>query len=191
MELSSLCQSLTLCDDEDIVECDLNAEAKSVGEQKVALSLFGKILSTKTINRDGIISTLNFIWRTKEPLVMEVVGNNIFVVHFQLMEDRRRILCGGPWKFQDHLIVLEIPVGLGNYRESSFDKVSFWVQIHNLPLMCLNKEAGKSLGSQIGEVEEVDPGASGDCLGKYIRVRVKVNIKKPLRRGLRVKMDDG
>ncbi|KAL5852219.1 hypothetical protein ACOSQ3_007337 [Xanthoceras sorbifolium] len=40
----------------------------------------------------------------------------------------------------------------------------------------------------IGEVREIDTGASGDCLGKYIRVRVVLDISKPLQRFLKVNM---
>jgi hypothetical protein len=41
-------------------------------------------------------------------------------------------------------------------------------------------------------VKEVDDGATGDCIGKYIRVRVEINVGQPLRRILRVDvMHDG
>ncbi|KAK3198820.1 hypothetical protein Dsin_022235 [Dipteronia sinensis] len=33
---------------------------------------------------------------------------------------------------------------------------------------------------------DVDGGAVGDCVGKFMRVRVRINIKKPLKRWLRV-----
>ncbi|TXG58300.1 hypothetical protein EZV62_016129 [Acer yangbiense] len=74
----------------------------------------------------------------------------------------------------------------------SFNKVAFWVQIHNVPLLCMMVEIGKFLGGIIGEVKDVDEEKSGDCVGKYIRVRVIVNVDKPLRHILRVDvMRDG
>ncbi|XP_050222146.1 uncharacterized protein LOC126672240 [Mercurialis annua] len=189
MDIASLCESLSLSDDEDLVVCDLGEKARNVGESKIAHSLVGKVLSTKKVNREGFISAANYLWRTLKPMVVESVGENMFVVHFESLEDRRRIMGGGPWRFQELLIVLEAPTGLGNYSTMKFDKTSFWVQIHNLPLMGMTREAGLSLGAQIGEVEEVDPGATGDCLGKYLRVRVKMDITKPLKRGLKVKLE--
>ncbi|XP_050229355.1 uncharacterized protein LOC126678502 [Mercurialis annua] len=189
MDLPALCQSLSLSDEEDVVVCDLGAAAREVGEKKIATSLFGKVLSTKRVSRDGFISTIKYVWKTKDPLVIETVGSNLFIFHFGSEADRRRVLMGGPWNYQEYLLVLEAPTGIGDITEAKFNLVPFWIQIHQLPLMCLNKEAGLSLGKQIGEVEEVDHGASGDCLGKYIRVRVKVDVTKPLKRGLKVRVD--
>ncbi|XP_050217629.1 uncharacterized protein LOC126668481 [Mercurialis annua] len=190
MDLTSLCQSLSLSDDEEFDVCDLGTIAREAGVQKVVNSLFGKVLSTKRVSREGFISTMSFVWRTKEPMVVEMIGINQFVIHFGSMEDKIRVLGGGPWNLEDWLIALENPSGLGDHNDAKFDTIPFWVQIHNLSLLCQNREAGRSLGAQIGSVEEVDPGASEDCLGKFIRVRVKVDITKPLKKGLRVKVDD-
>ncbi|KAL5764614.1 hypothetical protein ACOSQ2_017208 [Xanthoceras sorbifolium] len=55
-------------------------------------------------------------------------------------------------------------------------------------MLCMTKSIGRFLGNQIGEVREIDAGASGDCLGKYIRVRVVLDISKPLQRFLKVNM---
>ncbi|KAK3189417.1 hypothetical protein Dsin_028978 [Dipteronia sinensis] len=49
----------------------------------------------------------------------------------------------------------------------------------------MTKEIGRFLGSFIGAVREVDSGPYGDCLGKYLRVRVAIEVDKPLRRFLR------
>ncbi|KAL5813762.1 hypothetical protein ACOSQ4_024403 [Xanthoceras sorbifolium] len=54
----------------------------------------------------------------------------------------------------------------------------------------MSKEAGIFLGNFVGSVEEVDTGSSGSYMGKYLRVRVEVDITKALRRGIRVLMGD-
>ncbi|KAL5823268.1 hypothetical protein ACOSQ3_021244 [Xanthoceras sorbifolium] len=64
----------------------------------------------------------------------------------------------------------------------NFDLVEFWVQIHNIPLLCMNKEVDIFLGKQIGEFIDIDLGDSGDCLGKHLRVWILINVSKPLKR---------
>ncbi|TXG61290.1 hypothetical protein EZV62_012653 [Acer yangbiense] len=51
-------------------------------------------------------------------------------------------------------------------------------------LIVLEEPVGK--GGMMGEVEDVDGGASGDCVGKFIHVGVRIDVDKPLRRCLRV-----
>ncbi|KAL5749548.1 hypothetical protein ACOSP7_024151 [Xanthoceras sorbifolium] len=49
----------------------------------------------------------------------------------------------------------------------------------------MNRDMGLFLGGLIGAVQEIDGGDSGDCLGKFLRVRVLINVQQPLKRGLR------
>ncbi|KAK3199219.1 hypothetical protein Dsin_022634 [Dipteronia sinensis] len=67
-----------------------------------------------------------------------------------------------------------------------FNHTAFWIQIHNVPLLCMAAEIGLLLGSMNGDVREIDDGGTGDCARKYIRVRVVINVDQPLRRILRV-----
>ncbi|KAK2640714.1 hypothetical protein Ddye_022477 [Dipteronia dyeriana] len=71
----------------------------------------------------------------------------------------------GPWSFDRALLVLEEPTGKGDIHGMKFNKVAFWVQIHNVPMICMTTEIGRFLGNMIGEVKEVDTGKSGDFLG--------------------------
>ncbi|KAH7557304.1 hypothetical protein JRO89_XS11G0111800 [Xanthoceras sorbifolium] len=70
-----------------------------------------------------------------------------------------------------------------------FRWTTFWIQIHNIPLICMTKQIGIRLGQHIGTVKEIDVGSSGDCFGKFLQVHVCIDIQKLLRRALRVKMD--
>ncbi|KAL5741391.1 hypothetical protein ACOSP7_028123 [Xanthoceras sorbifolium] len=54
----------------------------------------------------------------------------------------------------------------------------------------MSKDIGRSLGEMVGTVVDVDPGSSGDCLGKFFRVKVRVDVEKPLKRLLRVMVGD-
>lgn len=74
---------------------------------------------------------------------------------FSFEEDKRRIMAGGPWHFNRALIVLKEPSGIGDVIRQAFTHASFWVQILNVPIMCMDKETIVELGEAIGTVEEV------------------------------------
>ncbi|KAK1568064.1 hypothetical protein Q3G72_020093 [Acer saccharum] len=51
------------------------------------------------------------------------------------------------------------------------------------------EELGMILGKTVGLVEELDSGSFGDCLDWFLRVRINMDISKPLKRALRVMLD--
>lgn len=55
-----------------------------------------------------------------------------------------------------------------------------------LPLGMINKAAGEAIGEEIGEFLEVDPGDDNMANGCILRVKVKLDIRKPLMRGLTI-----
>ncbi|KAH7567864.1 hypothetical protein JRO89_XS07G0170200 [Xanthoceras sorbifolium] len=70
-----------------------------------------------------------------------------------------------------------------------FSQTVLWVQVHNVPLVCMTKEIGLFIDRQIGIVCELDLSATGDCLGKFLQIRVSLDISKPLKRCIRMELD--
>ncbi|KAK3204862.1 hypothetical protein Dsin_018908 [Dipteronia sinensis] len=109
--------------------------------------------------------------------------------YFRSMDDRNRIWLRGPWHFDKSLIVLEKPEGSGDISKLGFNKVDIWVQIHNIPIMCMNRNTTKWLVEQISERVREILADSKECWGKFIQVKVQIDIQKPLKRWLRLKPD--
>ena len=68
-----------------------------------------------------------------------------------------------------------------------FERVPFWVQVYDIPINFMNKMVAEGLCSGIGEV------CSSDFLlmegGDHVRVRVILDISKPLCRGQKISLD--
>jgi len=67
--------------------------------------------------------------------------------------------------------------------QMDFSKSLFWIQVRDLPLCCMNNEVGLKIGESIGKVEEVDINGVGTGRGSSLRIRVHLDITKPLERG--------
>lgn len=65
------------------------------------------------------------------------------------------------------------------------------MQIHNLPLKSRTRETGRVIGTSLGEVMDVDVSESGVKWGKYLRVRVLLDVTKKLVRGKRIVIEGG
>ncbi|KAL5776431.1 hypothetical protein ACOSP7_009357 [Xanthoceras sorbifolium] len=136
--------------------------------KKIALCLVGKLLSSKQPNCDAFRMIIPKTWRTSQEVVVENVKDNIFVFYFKKSRDRKRVSEGRPWSFDNGLLVLEALTGLSDFTDMDFRWVPFWVQVHNIPLICMTKNVRLLLSRHLGTVKELDMGATGDCVRKYV-----------------------
>ena len=83
-----------------------------------------------------------------------------------------KILQGESWSFDRHLVILQRYEIDTLITDLLFDKVSLWVQVHNIPVRYLNRDVAKKLCELVDEVDrtleilEVEGGS-------FIRVRVR------------------
>ncbi|KAK3189523.1 hypothetical protein Dsin_029084 [Dipteronia sinensis] len=188
-DIAAMCASLSLSEQERESEGPvqrLEGNLKSAAMHRMSLCVVGKVLSNKKVNWEAFMRVIRRIWQVDKGLDIESVTRNMFTFHFRDEDDMSRVISGSPWSFDDALIALERPSGKGTVKSLGFNWADFWVQIHQVPLLCMSKDIGWFLGGMIGDVMDVDGGAAGDCVGKFIRIRVRINIKKPLKRWLRV-----
>ncbi|TXG53536.1 hypothetical protein EZV62_018792 [Acer yangbiense] len=170
-DISRMCASLSLIEREGPIR-KLGNNLKLAAIQRLSVSLVGKIITKKVVNREAFMRVIGRIWHVKEGVEIQSLTGNIFSFLFKDVEDRRKVLSGVPWSFDNTLLVLEEPEGKGSIEEIDFSGCEFRVQIYQVPLLCTTREIGWFLGEMIGDVLEVDEGLAGDCVGKFLRVRV-------------------
>lgn len=148
-----------------------------------AFSLVGKLLSSKKCNRLAMKESMRKAWGLQEnPLIVEV-GDNLFHFRFAKEEGMNSVLLGGPWNFDNHLLLLK-PWKEGMVApEIQFDVVDFRIQLHGLPFEYVSTKVGGVIGSKIGELLKVDDRTEAGEQGQFIRVKVQLNINAPLKRG--------
>ncbi|TXG70236.1 hypothetical protein EZV62_005171 [Acer yangbiense] len=159
-EIARLCVTMTLKDWEGPVRT-LKKELRVEGSQMMSSSLVGKILSKQQVNREAFMAFMAKIWRVKGRLNIETVSHNIFAFQFSDPGDKRMVIAGGPWSFDNALIIFEEPKGRREIRDMQFKLAEFWVQLHNVPMLCMTAEIGRFLGSIIGNVVECPEGCGG------------------------------
>lgn len=180
-ELIRKCQTVVLKEEEeDIV--NFMGRMKIKREEMVANYLVGKVLLSQSINREGLKAAMQQVWKTVKEVKIKSMGDNIFLFKFASEKEKKRVLIGGPWHFDRVLIVLFEPTRIGDIKNQSFTHVTFWVQIHNIPIMCMNKEAIKKLGEKIETVEEIETDEAGECISLFARAKISIDITQPLKK---------
>lgn len=123
-----------------------------------------------------------------ETITFKVLWENVFLVEFTNAGDKKGILEGRPWVFEGSLFLIEDFDGKSSSANFIFDKATFWVRMSNLPLACMDKETGRMLGEIVGRVEDVDTDGRGVVWGEFLRVKIQMDLSKPLARGRMLKV---
>nr|POF23150.1 uncharacterized protein CFP56_63612 [Quercus suber] len=184
--LSSL--KLTKEEEEDIV---IDSSHISGILEECSLSLFRRLLSDHHQNLRALKNILKAAWKMGSDLRIVEVGNNILQFKFGSRCQLEWVEKNGPWNFENNLLLLYRWRKGMTAKNISFPHSPFWVQIWGLPFENMTKENGRDIGSKIGRVLEVDKIAVLADQAKFLRVRVEVQIDKPLRRGGYVKNVEG
>jgi hypothetical protein len=120
------------------------------------------------------------------------LGENRFLFTFLQASGKRWALEDGPWMFGKDLVVMTDFDGNKTIDEVVFADIPIWVRIMKMPLGMMNKRAKEMIGDLIGEVLDVDVDDREMAIGQFLRVKVRLDIKKPLMRGVTLDMgEDG
>ncbi|KAJ9175225.1 hypothetical protein P3X46_013802 [Hevea brasiliensis] len=111
------------------------------------------------------------VWRPVMDLITKDLGNNAFVFQFFHQIDHDRVVQGDPWNF--------------------LTKVDIWVQLHDLVSGFKSERVAKNIGNFLSEILCADPKNYDHIWRDYMCVRVRMDVRKPLKRKMRIKMPKG
>ena len=183
-EITDRCAGLKLSLKEE-AEVEINVPLTEDGPV-----LIGKFCTKRRVNLESVARVLKSVWKAENNFEVSDLGENKVMFLFQTKDDMEKVLLLSPWSFDKYLLILHKMVRGEAVKDIKFEKTPFWIQIHGLPTMCQTKEVGLSIGATLGKVEKVDANAKGFCLGNSLRIRVLIDISKPLCQGRKVRLGE-
>jgi hypothetical protein len=187
-DLSNLWRSFSLSEGESL-EVEVSEQEMNGLVSRGSSCLVGKLIADRTVGKDTIKATLLRGWRPSGNIVFKVLGANLFLIDFEHVWDKAEVLHGRPWVFEGNLFSVEDFNGSIAPAKMEFNKAFFWVRMFHLPLGCMSEAMGVKLGSSVGLVEGVETDEDGIGWGEYLRVRICLDISKPLVRGRVLKLN--
>lgn len=176
--------------DEQLAELDIEDEKNEelvFGEDieevhKYDLCLVGQFLSEKTINSRAMKNKLADVWKPAMGINIKDIGIGVYLFQFYHKEDLQWVLNGGPWSFDNIMLVLDIvPPGEDPAKVSLFF-LNFWIQIHDLPSSFMKETVGRQLRNFFGEFIMYDHKNETSLWRECMRIKVKIDVRNPLKR---------
>ena len=176
---------------EEEEEISIKTKSRADLLEECSLSLFGRLLTDRHQNQRALKNTLRSAWKMGSDLQIVDVGNNILQFKFNSEFQLQWVERNGPWNFENNLLLLcRWRKGL-SVSNILFTHSPFWVQIWGLPFEHMSLEVGKELGNSLGNFIESDRRTGHSDQAKFMRIRVDLQLDKPLRRGGKVVSADG
>jgi len=179
MNLSEGEQKGILITQEDIAELNLKSDR----------CLIGRLMSDRRIRKEAFCTLMARLWKMEGEAIFKELFDNTWLLEFSTETDKKRVQEGTPWLFDRSVLVLKEVEENIPLLQMDFSISPFWIQIHDLPLGCMTREVGYKIGASIGRVEDVRVPGDGGVWSRGLRVRVQVDITKPLERGRMLKLN--
>ncbi|XP_026396882.1 uncharacterized protein LOC113291575 [Papaver somniferum] len=138
-----------------------------------------KFNSGKEYHLNILNEVLSKAWRPTGAVSITDIGSGYYNAKFQFLCDMETALQGTPWSVKEDLMLLERCKEEFLIEDYDFKYVYFWIHIHGLPLSMMNKEKVFNIIKEIENPYPIDSELASKR-GKYAKVRVRLNITKPL-----------
>lgn len=184
-ELASLWGKFQLTEEESedcIVPQEMLAEEHSWRPN----CLLGCLLTRKGFHKEAFKSTMENIWKHSPLKKIYEVGDNLFLFQFLSADDREMVLKGGPWNFDEKLVLLKALELEDKPGKGLLTKAIFGIRVYGLPFVAMSEKMGKFIGDKMGRFVEMRTDEEGMGIGNFLAIRVEIDVEKPLRRGMKI-----
>ncbi|KAL7262125.1 hypothetical protein ACSBR1_000500 [Camellia fascicularis] len=108
------------------------------------------------------------------------IGNGFFIVKFDMIEDYTKVYTSGPWIVLDHYVTVRKWQQDFKSDDAEEDTTTIWVRFPNLPIEYYNEKVLFHIAKALGVPLKVDINRAMAARGKYVRVCVEIDLRKPL-----------
>lgn len=172
--------------DEDLDPLDLNQIEEPATEDQAPPSncLVGRVYSGKSVNSYALMEVMKKAWRPKKGFESREWSHNLFLFKFAEAAEMAWVINNQPWHFDGNLFTIRPLLSSEQPSKVQISEAIFWVRVYDAPTCCMTTPAARAMANKMGTLVEVDP--SQNLFGKFIRFKVKIDISRPLKRGLSV-----
>ncbi|XP_057442300.1 uncharacterized protein LOC130734026 [Lotus japonicus] len=141
----------------------------------LVVSLLGKKLGYRLMK-----TKLCALWKLSADFELLDVDNGFFLVKFDLAEDRKKVMEGGPWMIFDHYLAVTIWTREFIAPTATVSTTLVWIRIPGLNATYYDASFLMSAAKLIGKPVRVDMNTLNAERGKFARICVELDLTKPV-----------
>lgn len=150
---------------------------ESRDREELHWSAIGSFLTDRPINVLAMKNIMAAIWRPVKGVWIKELGPNLFIFQFFHELDLERVINGGPWTFEQHLLIFSKLENGMNPMQMVLFEVDFWVQVHDLPVGYMSERIACDIGNYVGKFIEADANNFSGMWKSYMRLRVRLDVR--------------
>lgn len=154
-------------------------------------TMVAEVLTSKKVHGESFIDCFTSLSPGMKGVSIRDIGDRRFLTRFVGDSDMQRVLdADQPWTFKNDLVLVADRTGKGLHRWTPLYLGVFWVQIHNVPPLSMTAAVAEAIGGLMGTVRKVDTTGSRDCISRFLRVKIRFNVREAFMRGTFVDFPD-
>lgn len=154
------------------------------------LELIGRVVTDKDLSINFIRANALRLLHPVRGASIKSIGTNSFVIKFNHPLDRKKALGGCPWVLDKHALLLEPIDPNKEHADQKLTHMPIIARVSNLSLANRSLHVAQLIGDRLGEFVEI-PKTGENHYSPFLRIKVRVDVEQPLKRGLNFKGVDG
>jgi hypothetical protein len=178
--MTGLLQNLKLSEAE-ISKIDVR---RMQGRETKKHQALGQLLSERIAHPNSIERALGKAWCPIHGIECKSLGGNRFLFTFNQASEKRKALEEKSWMFSNELLVITDLDEARSIDDIEFNTIPIWIRVTKIPIGLMNKAVAEAIGNKVGEFFEVEEDNSEVMVGKFLRIKIKLDVRRPLMRGV-------
>ncbi|KAL4369613.1 hypothetical protein GQ457_05G012620 [Hibiscus cannabinus] len=152
-------------------------------DAQLARSVIVRLLG-KSIGYRALLNRVKSLWNPKGDMCIIDLDNDYYLVRFAIEEDFQKVLSEGPWVIYGSYLTVQPWSMEFSTSEAHPSHIMVWVRLPKLPYRYYTKSMFRHIANAIGEVVRVDYNTSEGKRGRFARLAMLVDLRKPLVSGI-------
>ncbi|KAL4332004.1 hypothetical protein GQ457_07G003470 [Hibiscus cannabinus] len=148
-------------------------------DDKLAKSVIVRLLG-RSIGYTVMLNRIRAMWNLSGEIAMVDLDNGYYLICFALENDMSKVFTGGPWLIYGHYLTVQPWSRSFSTAKDYPDQIVVWVRLPGLSYRYYTKSMFRCIAGVIGKIVKIDYNTTEGKRGKFARLAVVVDLKKPL-----------